>query len=320
MRQMAKEVLITGKFLPSQTRARLESAFVVRELPLEKQAAFLAQYGKNIGALITGGHQQADAGMMDALPQLAVISCYGVGYDGIDVAAASERGIWVCNTPGVLNDDVADMGIALMLAVVRRIPAAERYVRCGKWQSDGSFSLTDRLSGRRLGMLGMGRIGSAIVRRALAFDMQISYHATAQKKDSPHQWAASAKELARGCDILCAAMPATAQTTKIVNAEVLRELGAAGYFVNIGRGALVDGPALVSALQDGIIAGAGLDVFADEPNVPMALMQMDNVVLSPHQASATFHTRRAMAELSAENAICVLNGQPPQTPVNNPAG
>ena len=137
MRQMAKEVLITGKFLPSQTRARLESAFVVRELPLEKQAAFLAQYGKNIGALITGGHQQADAGMMDALPQLAVISCYGVGYDGIDVAAASERGIWVCNTPGVLNDDVADMGIALMLAVVRRIPAAERYVRIAFGNSFG---------------------------------------------------------------------------------------------------------------------------------------------------------------------------------------
>lgn len=316
---MAKEVLITGGFLAADTRARLESAFVVRELPPddESQAAFFAAHGGNIGALITGGHQSADAAMMAKMPNLSVISCYGVGYDGIDVAAASARGIWVCNTPDVLTDDVADMAMALMLAVVRRIPAAERYVRGGGWKSKGAFGLTERLGGRRLGMLGMGRIGGAIVKRALAFDMTIAYHATA-KKDSPHKWAESPAMLAKESDILCAAMPATPQTTGIVNAEVLDALGRGGYFVNIGRGALVDEPALVAALQKGVIAGAGLDVFADEPNVPEALTTMDNVVLSPHQGSATFHTRQAMSNLAAENATRILQGQPPKTPVNAP--
>ncbi|MGI9338793.1 MAG: 2-hydroxyacid dehydrogenase [Gammaproteobacteria bacterium] len=314
---MAKEVLLSGGFLAAQTRAKLEADFVVRELPPpDARAAFFAEHGGNIGALITGGHQRADAAMMDNMPHLAVISCYGVGYDGIDVKEATKRGIWVCNTPEVLNDDVADMAMALMLAVVRRIPAAERFVRGGQWQK-GNFHLTDRLSGRRLGMLGMGRIGGAIVRRALAFGMTITYHATA-KKDTPHQWAKSPATLAKECDILCAAMPATPQTTGIVNAEVLQALGPEGYFVNIGRGALADEPALVDALQKGIIAGAALDVFADEPNVPQALMNMDNVVLSPHQGSATTHTRKAMSELTAENAIRVLHGQPPQASVNNP--
>lgn len=319
---MAKEVLLTGGFLAAQTRARLESGFVVRELPQQSQQsqeAFLAEYGGNIGALITGGHQQADAALMDMLPRLSVISCYGVGYDGIDVAAATKRGIWVCNTPDVLNDDVADLAMALMLAVVRRVPEAERYVRGGKWRDDGAFGLTERLGGRRLGMLGMGRIGAAIVRRALAFDMTISYYATA-KKDSPHKWADSAESLAKESDVLCAAMPANAGTIGIVNAAVLNALGGGGYFVNIGRGALVDEPALVAALQNKVIAGAALDVFADEPNVPEALMKMDNVVLSPHQGSATIHTRKAMSDLSADNAIKVLQGEKPITPVNEVGG
>ena len=310
------EVLLTGGFLSDEVRARLQANFKVRELP-KLSSSLQQQSCGNIGAVITTGHHGAGAELMDALPNLKVIACYGVGYDGIDIEAATARGVWVTNTPDVLNDDVADLALGLMLSITRRIPSAERYLREGKWQTQGDHPTTDRLTGKRLGMLGMGRIGGAIVRRALAFDMKISYHATAQKKDSPHQWAASAQELAEGCDILCAAMPATAATEKIVNAEVLRALGSKGYFINIGRGALADEPALVSALQGGVIAGAALDVFADEPNVPEELKKMENVVLSPHQGSATIHTRNAMGNFAAENVERVLRGEKPQTPVNN---
>ena len=321
---MKPGILLTGEFLMDEVRARLESGFAVYDLPEAEpeRGAFLTEHGAAIGAVVFAGHQGADSALMDKLPNLKIIACHGVGYDGIDVDAATVRGVWVSNTPDVLNDDVADLAMALMLAVVRRLPAAERFAR-DEWERGGAFPLTDRLSGRRLGMLGMGRIGGAIVRRAAAFGMEISYHATARKMDSPHRWAESPAALARACDILCAATPATPQTRGMVGAEVLRELGKGeglGYLVNIGRGSLVDEPALVSALAEGVIAGAALDVFADEPRIPAALKRMDNVVLSPHQGSATLRTRRAMGILAAENAELVLRGKPPKTPVNHPAG
>ena len=316
---LRKSVLLGGRFLMDDVRARLESGFAVRVLPNSESEcdAFLAQHGRDFeGAIATS----ASGEMMDETPNLKIIACYGVGYDGIDADAAARRGIWVSNTPDVLNDDVADLAIGLMLAVVRRIPAAQCFAK-DEWSSGGSFPLTDRLTGRRLGMLGMGRIGGAIVRRALGFGMEISYHATAPKPDSPHRWAENPVALARECDVLCAAAPATPQTRGIVNAEVLQALGknqGEGYFVNIGRGALVDEEALVSALANKVVAGAALDVFENEPHIPDALKHMDNVVLSPHQASATKHTRRAMGMLAVENVEAVLKGLPPKTPVNHP--
>ena len=315
---MKQEVLLTGDFLAPEVRARLESAFAVSVLPKAgpEREAFLAA-GCDAEAVAATGHSGADAALIGALPRLKIVACYGVGYDCIDVAAATARGAWVSNTPDVLNDDTADLALALALAVVRRIPAAERYAR-GEWETGGDYVLTDGLSGRRLGMLGMGRIGGAIVRRALGFGMEISYHATARKPESPYRWAESPKALAAGCDVLCVAAPATAATRGMVDAEVLRALGAEGYLVNIARGALVDEAALISALQNKVIAGAGLDVFADEPRVPEALKGMDNVVLSPHQGSATVRTRLAMSELVADNIGSVLRGDAPLTPVNNP--
>ncbi|MDD9823477.1 MAG: 2-hydroxyacid dehydrogenase [Gammaproteobacteria bacterium] len=316
----ANDILLRDGFLPPPVRARLAAAFIVHDWPAasDAQEKFLAAHGKNIGAMMTTGHAGADGAMMDELPGLKLIACYGVGYDGIDVAAASARGVWVSNTPDVLNDDVADLALALMLAAVRRLPAAERYVRENQWRARGDFALTDRLTGKRLGMLGMGRIGAAIVKRALAFDMRIAYHATQPKPQSPHQWADSAAALAEWCDILCVAMPATAQTVGMVNAAVLRALGPRGYLVNIARGSLVDEAALIAALRDGVIKGAALDVFADEPHVPQELREFDNVVLSPHQGSATVHTRHRMAEVVADNIEAVLQDGEPVTAVNEP--
>ena len=314
------EIVLIGSILPTDVCARLSASFTLHQFSSggDASAKFLADHGQNISALITAGNTKADAAMMDQMPNLQIIGCYGVGYDGIDTEAAAERGAWVSNTPDVLNDDVADLALALMLALMRQLPQVDRYVRNGEWKKHGDFVLTDRLTGKRLGMLGMGRIGSAIVRRALAFDMAVSYHATKVKSDVPHQWADSPSALAVGCDILCVCMPATAQTHNMVNAEVLSALGADGYLINVARGALVDQDALITALQNGVIKGAALDVFANEPNVPDTLLAMDNVVLSSHQGSATIHTRRRMAELVADNVTAVLHGDAPLTPVNQP--
>ena len=313
----ANDILLRDGFLPPPVRARLAAAFTVHDWPaaVDAQKEFLAAHGKNIGALIATA---ADRATMEQLPGLKLIACYGVGYDGIDVAAATARGVWVSNTPEVLNDDVADLALALMLAAVRRLPAAERYVRENQWRARGDFALTDRLTGKRLGMLGMGRIGAAIVKRAQAFDMRIAYHATQPKPRAPHQWAGSAAALAEWCDILCVAMPATQQTRGMVNAAVLRALGPRGYLVNIARGSLVDEAALIDALRDGVIKAAALDVFADEPHVPQELRALDNTVLSPHQGSATTHTRHRMAEVVADNIEAVLQGDAPVTAVNKP--
>lgn len=297
---------------------RLGGAHVLHVLPAEQEerAAFLAAHADGIAALVTTGHHGADAALMDALPSLQVISCFGVGYDGIDVAAASARGVWVGHTPDVLNDDVADMAMALMLAAARRLPAADRYVRDSRWEKDGNYPLTARLSGRRLGVIGLGRIGAAIAKRACAFGMPVSYHNRHRVAASPYHYAESAAALAAEADFLCLAVPLTAETEKMVDADVLRALGKDGILINISRGAAVDEQALVRALLDGVIAGAGLDVFADEPRVPAALKKMDNVVLSPHQGSATYHTRRRMAELTCDNIAAVLAGGSPLAAVN----
>jgi lactate dehydrogenase-like 2-hydroxyacid dehydrogenase len=257
-------------------------------------------------AIVGGGSSMVDATLLDRLPALEIIAIHGVGYDGIDLAAAKARGIAVTTTPDVLTDDVADLAIGLMLAVQRRIIANDRAVRDGGWQ----VALSRRASGRRIGIFGLGRIGKAIARRAAPFAGELHYTARSAKPDFGGVFHADIVSLAAACDVLIIAAPGSEATSHIVDAGALGALGEDGILVNIARGSLVDEPALVAALQGGTIAGAGLDVFADEPSVPEALKTMDQVVLSPHQGSATVDGRAAMAALVVANLDAHFAGRP----------
>jgi lactate dehydrogenase-like 2-hydroxyacid dehydrogenase len=262
------------------------------------------------------GSTVCGAALMDALPNVRVIANNGVGYDGIDVAAATQRGIRVSNTPDVLSDEVADFALALMLATLRRVPQGDRYVRAGRWEREGPMPLTQRVWGRKLGMLGLGRIGIEIARRCEAFKMDIRYH-TRTARDVPYRYYSSLVDMARDVDILVAIVPGGAETRHLVDRDVLDALGPHGVFINVARGSVADENALIAALSDGRLGAAGLDVFADEPQVPQALKDMaDNVVLQPHQASATHETRLAMGRLAIENLLAGVAGKPLITPVN----
>ncbi len=262
-------------------------------------------------AIVGGGSSVVDAALLDRLSALEIIAIHGVGYDGIDLAAAKARGIAVTTTPDVLTDDVADLAIGLMLAVQRRIVANDRAVRDDGWQVD----LSRRASGRRIGIFGLGRIGKAIARRAAPFATELHYTARSAKPDFAGVFHADIASLAAACDVLIIAAPGGVATSHIVDAGVLAALGEDGILVNIARGSLVDQPALVAALEDGTIAGAGLDVFADEPAVPEALKTMDQVVLSPHQGSATVDGRAAMAALVIANLDAHFAGKALLTPL-----
>jgi lactate dehydrogenase-like 2-hydroxyacid dehydrogenase len=248
-------------------------------------------------AIVGGGSSVVDTALLDRLPALEIVAIHGVGHDGIDLAETRARGIAVTTTPDVLTDDVADLAIGLMLAVQRRIVANDRAVRDGGWQ----VALARRASGRRIGIFGLGRIGKAIARRAASFASELHYTARFAKPDFAGVFHADIASLAAACDVLIVAAPGGDATHHIVDAGVLAALGKDGILVNIARGSLVDEPALVTALRVGTIAGAGLDVFADEPAVPDALKAMGQVVLSPHQGSATVDGRAAMAALVVAN-------------------
>ncbi len=248
-------------------------------------------------AIVGGGTSVVDIALLERLPALEIVAIHGVGHDGIDLAATRARGIAVTTTPDVLTDDVADLAIGLMLAVQRRIVANDRAVRGGGWHVD----LARRASGRRIGIFGLGRIGKAIAARAAPFARELHYTARSPRPDFAGVFHAEITSLAAACDVLIIAAPGGDATSHIVNADVLGALGEDGILVNIARGSLVDEPALVAALQAGTIAGAGLDVFAGEPAVPEALKTMDQVVLSPHQGSATVDGRAAMAALVVAN-------------------
>jgi lactate dehydrogenase-like 2-hydroxyacid dehydrogenase len=243
-----------------------------------------------------------------------MISVMGVGYDGIDVAAARARGAMVTHTPDVLNDEVADTAIGLMLCAARQFPAADRYVRAGQWLQ-GPMPLTRKMSGARLGLVGMGRIAKAIAQRAQAFGMSIAYTARSAKPELPFAFHSDATALAAVSDFLVVITPGGAGTRKLVNAEVLRALGPKGILVNVARGPVVDEAALIEALQSGALGGAALDVFENEPVVPQALIDLPQVVLSPHIGSATRETRQAMADLALANLAAHFAGRPLLTPV-----
>jgi len=303
------EIVVTSRIPPFLTTG-LQERYVVHE---RDHIRDLQVFGR-VRALVGGGESKIDAGYMALFPALEIISVCGVGYDGVDVAAAKKRGIMVTHTPDVLNDDVADLALGLLLAVARKIPQADRFTRNADWL-DGPFQLTRKLTGAKLGIVGMGRIGQAIAKRAAAFDIDISYNCRNPRNDVPYKYVASLVALATEVDFLVAITPGGAATKNLINADVLKALGPQGFLVNVARGSVVDQVALIEALQKKMIAGAGLDVFLDEPNVPAELRKLDNVVLTPHIASGTVETRKAMSALALANLDAHMAGQPVKTPV-----
>lgn len=262
-------------------------------------------------AIVGGGSVLVDRALLDRLPALEIVSVNGVGYERIDLDAVRARGVRVTTTLDILTDDVADLAIGLMLAVDRRIAVNDRTVRAGGW----NVPLGRRSSGRRIGILGFGTIGQAIARRAAVFASDVLYTARHERPNSGYRFMPDIGALAESCDTLILIAPGGAATRNIVDAAVLAKLGPNGVLINVARGSLVDEPALIAALADGTIAGAGLDVFADEPHVPQALREMDQVVLAPHQGSATVESRAEMAALVVANLDAHFAGKPLPTPL-----
>ncbi|TPL48171.1 2-hydroxyacid dehydrogenase [Mesorhizobium sp. B2-4-6] len=257
-----------------------------------------------------------DAAMIDALPDLEIIASFGVGYDSVDANHAAKRGIMVTNTPDVLTEEVADTAIGLLINTVRELYAAEKWLRDGDWVEKGNYRLSRlTLRGRSIGIFGMGRIGRAVARRLEAFGLPIAYHNRRKVEGLPYEYHATLKGLAEAVDTLVCIAPGGAATEKAINAAILSALGSDGVLVNIGRGSTVDEAALAAALKSGSIAAAGLDVFADEPNVPQALLDAPNTSLLPHVGSASDHTRRAMADLCVDNLVSWFTERRPLTPV-----
>ena len=293
----------------------LKAAFVVHERLHETDPQEFLKLAPLIRGIAGGGESAVSAALMAQLPALEMVSIMGVGYDGVDVTAALKRNVVVTHTPNVLNDEVADLAIGLMLSVARRIPQADQYVRSGRWGTEGAMPLARKVSGARLGVVGLGRIGQAIADRAAAFGMSIAYTARSAKPGLAYPFYASALALAAEVDFLVVITPGGAGTFHMINAQVLNALGPRGYLINVARGSVVDEAALVEALQQGVIAGAGLDVFEKEPHPLEALRKLDNVVLTPHMASATRETRQAMADLAVANLQAHFAGRPTLTPI-----
>jgi lactate dehydrogenase-like 2-hydroxyacid dehydrogenase len=277
---------------------------------------WLAEWGPRTRAIaMTGGHARLDEAYMRQYPNLEIISSFGVGYDNIDAKAAAQLGIIVTNTPGVLDDEVADTTLGLMIMAVRQLPQSERYLRAGKWSAKGAFPLSPSLRDRSVGILGLGRIGKAIATRITAFGLSVAYHGRHAQADVPYRYYTSLTDMAKAVDILIVVAPGGPTTRHIVNSEVLEALGADGVLINVARGSLVDEKALIEALRNKTILAAGLDVFENEPSVPQDLLALDNAVLLPHVGSASVKTRRAMAQCVVSNVLAWADGKPPLSPV-----
>lgn len=276
--------------------------------------AFLAEVGPRIRGLAVNAQAKVDGPLLDRLPNLEIVANFGVGYDTIDAAEAGRRGVVVTNTPDVLTDEVADLAIGLLLATVRQIPQADRYLRAGRWP-EKPFPLTASLRGRRVGILGLGRIGRAIARRLEGFGVAVAYHGRRPQGDVPYAYHPTLVGLAQAVHVLMVVAPGGAGTDGLVDAAVLAALGPEGILINVARGSVVDEAALVAALEAGTIHAAGLDVFAAEPHVPERLVALDRVVLLPHVGSGTHETRAAMGQLVVDNLISWFEGRGPLTPV-----
>lgn len=295
-------------------QAALDERFTVHRFDqVTDQAAWLGAHAGEVDAVVTGGGNGIAPSLMKALPNLRIIAINGVGFDKVDLKAARAQGVRVTNTPDVLTDDVADLAVGLIIALLRRIPQANEHVRAGLWPQS-ERPLARKVSGKHFGILGLGRIGLAVSRRLAAFDGKIAYTDMAEQP-SAYTFYPDATALAAASDVLVVCAAASASTRHLVNRPVLDALGPQGALVNVARGSIVDEPALVLALQEGRLGAAALDVFEDEPNVPAPLLTMDNVLLTPHIASATEETRGAMGALVLANLDAFFAGQPLPTAV-----
>lgn len=311
---MSKTILLLGSFLLPPELEDLERRFEV--IRLNKAAdpdAVLRERGRDVVGIVSSNYTPVRAGMIEALPNLEIISQFAVGIDNIDLEAAQARGIAVTNTPDVLTDDTADTALALLLAVARRVCEADMYVRVGKWHN-GPMPLGTSLAGKQVGIVGLGRIGRAIATRCAAFGMNIAYHGRS-RKDVDYDFYNDINKLAEDSDFLVLACSGGTETQHLVDKSVIKSLGPRGILINVSRGSVVDQDALIDALAERTLAGAGLDVYANEPNIPDALVRMDNVVLLPHIGSATVETRTMMGRLVLDNLLAHFEGKPLKTPV-----
>jgi lactate dehydrogenase-like 2-hydroxyacid dehydrogenase len=307
-------VLITQPMMPLIQQG-IETAFPFARLNEQAdRAAFLAKEGHRFKGVVTGQAAPSDDALFTQLPNLKIVSSFGVGYDLVDAKAAKARGIVVTNTPDVLTDEVADLALGLLIATIRQLPQADRHVRQGLWLK-GNYPLTDTLRGKKMGILGLGRIGKAIARRAEAFGLKLAYHGRSKQADMPYPFYDSLIGMARDVDILMVIAPGGPSTRRIVDRAVMEALGPKGTLINVARGTLVDEPVMVEMLASGALGAAGLDVFEDEPKVPEALFGLGNVVLLPHVGSASVHTRNLMGQLVVDNVIALAEGRAPISPV-----
>lgn len=312
---MAQEVLVMGP-IPSPQMEMLEENYRIYRLwQADDPEALLNEVRNNITGVVSTAWFGVTSKLIRAMPNLEIISHFGVGYDNVDVKAAKEQGIIVTNTPDVLTDDTADVGIGLMLAVFRRLVEGDIYVRSGQWAKKGNLPLGRSLKGKTMGIAGLGRIGSAIAKRAEVFGITVIYHGPREKKDVKYKFFPNLEDMAARAEILMVACPYSHATHHLINAKVLKALGRKGVLINIARGKIVDETALIDALESGILGGAGLDVFENEPDVPSALCRLDNVVLQPHVGSATHETRGAMAQLVVDNLRLYFEKAEVLTPV-----
>lgn len=312
---MTVDVLMPAATMPRIVEG-VDKAFRLHRLweAKDKNAA-LAEIAPVIRGIALGGHTIVDDRFLSQFPKLEIVASMGVGYDHVDARAAAKRGVIVTNTPGVLDEEVADTCLGLILAAVRQLPQSERYLRAGRWLK-GNYPLTSTLRGRTAGILGLGRIGKAVARRLEAFGVEVCYHGRSEQPGVGYVYYPTLLELAQNVDLLICVAPGGADTKHLVNAEILAALGKDGVLINIGRGSVVDERALIDALRSRTILTAGLDVFEDEPRVPQELIDMEHVVLLPHVGSASVHTRDAMAQLVVDNLIDYFHGKAPRTPVH----
>ena len=313
---MAKPDCLLMSPINDHLQERLEEIVTVHRYWEAKDGdALLEQLAPTVRSVVTGGGSGCSGEVIRALPSLELIASFGVGYDAIDVAAARAAGVRVTNTPDVLNDCVAEVALALMLGLCHRVPQSDRYVREGRWEREGNMPLTAELTGRSVGILGLGRIGKTIAARLQAMKMRVVYHGRTEQPDEPYVYYGDLEAMARDVDWMVLVAPGTKKTEGLVSRHVMEALGPEGYLVNVSRGSLVDEPALMDLLETGALGGAALDVFAAEPYVPQRLRDLENVVLMPHQGSGSHKTRRAMGELVIANLRAQMGGDPLLTPV-----